>query len=162
MAWRGRNLAMLSVLCTSATVLAACIRAPVAAVGPTYEISTAAVGGVGTVLVDGKGYTLYLFAPDNRSLSTCYTSCAQAWPPLELPSGVTAARAGEGVRSALLGTQPRRDGAAQVTYGGWPLYTWVGDTRPGIATGEGRNNLGGCWYAVDLAGNAVKSTPCSS
>lgn len=157
----GRNLAVLATACGS-VISAGCVRAPVAAVGPAYEVSAAPVGGVGTVLVDGRGYTLYLFVPDNHSVSTCYASCAQAWPPLLVPSGVGAAKAGAGVRAARLGSLTRRDGTSQVTYGGWPLYTWVGDTRPGIATGEGRNNLGGCWYAVDAAGNPVKSIPCSS
>jgi predicted lipoprotein with Yx(FWY)xxD motif len=159
---RGRKLAAWSTLCAGVVVAAACMRAPAASVGPRYEVRTAPVGGVGRVLVDGAGDTLYLFVPDDRSVSTCYGSCAQAWPPLLLPPGVGAARAGTGARASLLGSQPRRDGAAQVTYGGWPLYTWVGDTRPGIATGEGRNNLGGCWYAVDAAGHAVKTTPCTS
>lgn len=161
MGLRGRTMTAL-ILCAGASVGAGCMRAPVTAVGPAYEVRTVSVGGVGTVLVDGQGYTLYLFVPDTRSASTCYGSCAQAWPPLLLPTGVGAPKAGAGVHAALLGSQPRRDGALQVTYGGWPLYTWVGDSRPGIATGEGRNNLGGCWYAVDAAGNAVKSTPCSS
>src|SRR5579872_640355 len=122
MGLRGRAMTALSILCAGATVVAGCMRGPVAAVGPAYEVRTAPVGGVGTVLVDGQGYTLYLFVPDNRSVSTCYGSCAQAWPPLVLPAGVGAPKAGAGVLAALLGSQPRRDGAPQVTYGGWPLY----------------------------------------
>jgi predicted lipoprotein with Yx(FWY)xxD motif len=153
-----RNVAVI----TGAVALAGCTTTMPGAIGPTYEVSTASVGGVGTVLVDGRGYTLYLFEPDHRSPSTCYGSCAQAWPPLVLPRGVSAPKAGKGVHAALLGTQPRSGGTTEVTYGGWPLYTWVGDTRPGIATGEARNNLGGCWYAVDAEGNAVRTMPCSS
>ena len=147
---------------TAAAALAGCTTGAPGNGGPAYELRTSPVGGVGTVLVDGLGYTVYLFEPDHRSASTCYGSCAQAWPPLVLPDGVSAPKAGPGVHGGLLGTRPRQGGAVQVTYDGWPLYTWVGDSRPGIATGEARNNLGGCWYAVDSEGNAVKTMTCSS
>jgi len=123
---------------------------------PTYDLRTASVGGVGTVVVDGQGYTLYLFEPDNHGAPTCTVSCAAAWPPLLLPSGVTAAKAGSGAAPALLGTARRSDGSVQVTYGGWPLYHWVGDTRPGVATGEGLNNFDGLWYAVSPSANAIR------
>jgi predicted lipoprotein with Yx(FWY)xxD motif len=147
---------------TAVAALAGCTTSTPSATGPTYEVSAASVGGVGKVLVDGQGFTLYLFEPDHRSASTCYGSCAQAWPPLVLPTGVAGPKAGAGTRAALIGTAPRTGGAHQVTYDGWPLYTWVGDTRPGIATGQARNNLGGCWYAVAADGGAVKTMPCSS
>jgi len=123
---------------------------------PAYDLRTASVGGVGTVVVDGQGYTLYLFEPDNHAAPTCTGSCAAAWPPLLLPGGVTAAKAGSGTVPALLGTARRSDGRVQVTYGGWPLYRWVGDSRPGVATGEGLNNFGGLWYAVSRSANAVR------
>ena len=150
------------VLLAGAVALAGCRTSTPSATGPSYEVSTASVGGVGNVLVDGQGFTLYLFEPDHRSASTCYESCAQAWPPVVLPAGVPAPRAGAGVRADLLGTAPRQGGAEQVTYGGWPLYRWVGDTRAGVATGQARNNLGGCWYVLSVDGDAVKSMPCTS
>ncbi|HMK62407.1 MAG TPA: hypothetical protein VK386_02210 [Acidimicrobiales bacterium] len=125
--------------------------------GPTYQVQAASASGVGTVLVDGKGYTLYLFEPDHQSTPTCTGPCAAAWSPLLLPSGVTATRAGRGVTASLLGTVRRSDGGLQVTYNRWPLYRWVGDDRPGIATGEGLNNFGGLWYVVSPRGRAVTS-----
>ena len=125
--------------------------------GPTYEVSTAKVGNLGTILVDGKGYTLYLFLPDNASgRSTCFGLCAAQWPPLTLPSDVSSPVAGPGVKSTLLGTTTRPGGARQVTYAGWPLYLWPNDTQPGQATGQGINNLGGLWYVVSPSGEAVR------
>lgn len=121
-----------------------------------YHLGAASVGGVGTVVVDGQGYTLYLFEPDNHGSPTCAASCAAAWPPLLLPRGVSAARAGSGTEPALLGTVRRADGGVQVTYAGWPLYRWVGDLRPGVATGEGLDNFGGLWYAVSPSGDVVR------
>jgi predicted lipoprotein with Yx(FWY)xxD motif len=111
---------------------------------------------VGTVLVNGAGYTLYLFEPDHQDGSTCSGSCASAWPPYLLPAGVTAARATGAASAALLGTLRRSDGSLEVTYDRWPLYTWVGDTRPGVATGEGLDQFGGYWYALRPDGAAVK------
>ena len=120
---------------------------------PVYEVRTGTVHGLGKVLVDGQGFTLYVFAPDKHSgRSTCYGRCASAWPPLVLPSGVSQTPAGTEVRSALLGTTTRRDGTVQVTYKKWPLYTWVVDTAPGDATGQDLNNLGGKWYVITPSG----------
>ena len=93
-----------------------------------YEVHTGTVAGLGTVLVNGPGNTLYLFEPDKQSgSSTCYGACAQGWPPLLLPSGVTTPVAGAGVKSSLLGTTHRTDGTVQVTYNKWPVYLWVGN-----------------------------------
>jgi predicted lipoprotein with Yx(FWY)xxD motif len=123
---------------------------------PVYEVKTGEVHGLGKVLVDGQGFTLYVFAPDKHSGSSkCYGKCAQAWPPLVLPSGVSKAPAGPGVRAALLGTTKRTDGTVEVTYDKWPLYTWVIDSAPGDATGQDLNNLGGRWYVISPAGQLV-------
>jgi predicted lipoprotein with Yx(FWY)xxD motif len=125
-----------------------------------YEVHTGTVKGLGTVLVDGQGFTLYLFVPDKQSgTSTCYGLCAQGWPPLLLPTGVTAPLAGPGVKSSLLGTTRRTDGTTQVTYNKWPLYLWVNDAEPGQATGQGINNLGGLWYVLSPAGQEITTRP---
>ncbi len=42
-----------------------------------------------------------------------------------------------------------------MTYNGWPLYRWIGDTSAGQSTGEGIRNSGGLWYAVNDAGQPV-------
>jgi predicted lipoprotein with Yx(FWY)xxD motif len=125
-----------------------------------YEVKTGQVKGLGTVLVDGQGLTLYLFVPDKQSgTSTCYNACAQGWPPLLLPTGVTTPVAGTGVKTSLLGTTQRTDGTTQVTYNKWPLYLWVGDSEPGQATGQGLDNLGGLWYVLAPDGSTIKAKP---
>jgi predicted lipoprotein with Yx(FWY)xxD motif len=127
---------------------------------PAYEVRTGVVQGLGTVLVNGLGFTLYVFAPDKQSgKSTCYGQCAKAWPPLVLPSGVTQAPAGSGVKQALLGTTARTDGTVQVTYNKWPLYGWVIDSAPGQATGQDINNLGGKWYVITPEGQLITKHP---
>lgn len=130
--------------------------APVLERGPAYEVKIKAIAGVGPVLVDGRGLTLYLFETDQRGKpSRCYDICAVQWPPDVLPAGMTAPRAGPGVVGTLLGTAPRTDGTTQITYDGWPLYRWPPDKAPGQATGQALTNAGGRWYVVDAAGHAV-------
>ncbi len=125
---------------------------------PYYEVNTGTVSGLGTVLVDGQGLTLYMFVPDDqRGRSTCYKACASGWPPLRLPTGVTVPVAGGQAEPSLLGSTSRKDGGLQVTYNGWPLYIWVGDTQPGQATGQGIDSLGGYWYVLSPKGQVIKA-----
>ncbi len=124
--------------------------------GPADEVKIGNVSGLGGVLVDGEGLTLYQFATDTQGEpSRCVGLCAEAWPPLTLPPGTEAPIAGPGIKSGLLGSEPRADGSMQITYNGWPLYTWPQDTAPGEATGQGLTNLGGRWWVVDAAGDGV-------
>lgn len=127
------------------------------ATGPSYEVTTARLGSLGTVLVNGKGLTLYIYLPDAQSSkSRCTDVCAGAWPPVELPAGVSSPPVGGKARASLLGTTTRPGGATQVTYNGWPLYTWTGDSGPGQATGQGIYNLGGLWYVINPDGDPVR------
>ncbi len=127
--------------------------------GPVDEVKVVNVTGLGTVLADGQGITLYMFATDKRDTpSRCYDICAVQWPPLVLTGGATRPIAGTGIRSSLLGTAPRTDGTTQVTYNGWPLYLWPPDRAPGTATGQALTNAGGRWYVLDPEGKPV-TTP---
>jgi predicted lipoprotein with Yx(FWY)xxD motif len=129
---------------------------PVLEHGPTYEVKAGHVEGLGTVLVDGQGITVYLYANDVQGKpSRCYGICAVQWPPLTVPAGMTAPTAGPGILPRLLGTTPRTDGTTQITYNGWPLYLWPPDKQPGKATGQGLTNAGGLWYVITPAGKAI-------
>lgn len=113
-------------------------------------IATGEVSGLGTVLVDSEGMTVYLFTPDKGTESTCYGGCESAWPPVVAEGKPTA---GEGATSSALGTTKRKDGTMQVTYNGHPVYTFSGDTAPGEAVGQEDD---GTWFVIDEAGEAVK------
>lgn len=110
------------------------------------------VSGLGTVLVDSEGITVYEFAKDEGTASSCYGACEQGWPPV-LAEGKPSA--GEGAMSSQLGTTKRKDGTMQVTYAGHPLYTFAGDTAPGEANGNESTAFGGKWSVMDEAGEAV-------
>jgi predicted lipoprotein with Yx(FWY)xxD motif len=117
------------------------------------EVTTGTVNGLGTVLVNGEGLTLYMFEPDRQSgRSTCYEPCQSVWEPDVLNYGETTPVAGAGVSASLLGTIVRTNGLAQITYNRWPLYFWDGDRKPGQATGQALNNYGGLWYVLSPEG----------
>jgi len=126
---------------------------------PVYEVQARDIRGLGAIVVDGKGFTLYMYAPDDQGSSRCSGFCAQQWPPLVLPQGVAQPKAGPGVKAALLGTVRRANGQLQVTYNRWPLYLWWGDTAPGQATGQA--DAMGLWYAVSVAGAEDRGIPQS-
>lgn len=107
---------------------------------------------LGPLLVDGNGRTLYLFEADSSGSSTCYSVCAQAWPPLLTHGDPTA---NTGITARELGTVRRHDGTSEVTYNGHPLYYYVGDTRPGDTTGQALNQFGAEWYVLGPAGSKI-------
>ncbi len=140
---------MVAALALAATVLTA------AAVADNKGGAVVKIGPskLGRILVDSHGKTLYLWAHDKGSRSTCYGQCAAYWPPL-----TTAGRpiARSGARSELLGTTRRADGRMQVTYNHHPLYYFAGDKRAGQTAGEGLTGFGGRWDPLSAAGKAVR------
>ena len=107
---------------------------------------------LGSILVDARGRTLYLFEKDRNGASMCSSACAAYWPPL---TSHAAPRAGTGVHKTLLALSNTRNGVRQVVYAGHPLYTFVGDKRAGQTTGEGLTNFGAAWYAIAASGKKV-------
>jgi predicted lipoprotein with Yx(FWY)xxD motif len=132
----------------SQTTVANSATAP--ATGADLTIS-AHKGSLGTFLTTSAGKSLYLFAGDTSSKSTCYGACATHWPPLTGSAAQTSGAA----NSAMTGTTKRTDGTTQITYGGHPLYTYVGDNSPGDTTGQGVNLDGGKWWLVDTQGKQI-------
>jgi predicted lipoprotein with Yx(FWY)xxD motif len=110
---------------------------------PSSALKTTTISGA-AVLTSAQCFTLYWFAPDTATTSKCNGSCARIWPPVKGP-----ATAGPGVPGTLA-TIARSDGPTQATYDGHPLYTYVGDSRPGQVNGNNLNLNGGLWHEVTL------------
>jgi predicted lipoprotein with Yx(FWY)xxD motif len=140
-----------------ACALAGTIAAAALAAGAAPIVKTGSTG-LGKILVDARGHTLYLFEHDRSGKSTCAGQCASFWPPLLATGKPTA---GSGIQAGLLGTTRRADGRLQVTYHGHPLYLFAKDARSGQTAGEAANAFGGEWYAVSPAGAKVEKTSSS-
>jgi predicted lipoprotein with Yx(FWY)xxD motif len=151
-----RRVGLLAAAVVFSASAAACGNSPVNG-PPRYAVLARSIPGLGEIITDGKGFTLYMYAPDHRGRSQCSRFCAQQWPPLVLPRGVTRPKAGPGVRASLLGTARRANGQLQVTYSGWPLYLWIGDASPGQATGQADDM--GLWYTLSVTGAVDRGTP---
>jgi predicted lipoprotein with Yx(FWY)xxD motif len=109
---------------------------------------------LGLTAVDADGFTLYLSVLDgtNPPKSVCVSqTCLSAWKPVYVKkAGVIA---GAGVAQARLGTVVRPDKDVQATLGGWPLYRFSGDKRPGDVFGEG---VKGTWHAISPTGKRAR------
>jgi predicted lipoprotein with Yx(FWY)xxD motif len=128
-------------------------------------IKTASVGQLGTIVVNGQGMTLYRFDADsnNPPTSHCTGSCAAVWTPV---AAGTETPVVQGINASQVGKVTRPDGTEQLTLAGWPLYTYTGDTAPGVTNGQGLNLSGGVWWAVtpagDRAGTPSGASPSAS
>jgi predicted lipoprotein with Yx(FWY)xxD motif len=110
---------------------------------------------LGKIVVDAQGRTLYLFEADKGGKPTCDGPCASVWPPyLGTPEPGTP-KSGIGASGAPIGTTARGDGGTQVTYGGHPLYYYVGDKAPGDVAGQDLDQFGAKWYVLDKAGQKI-------
>jgi predicted lipoprotein with Yx(FWY)xxD motif len=108
----------------------------------------------GTILVDGRGFTLYAFTLDRRNHDACahIPRCLAVWPVLSVTGRPTA---GPGVRRSLIATITVK-GKKQVTYAGHPLYRYIADTAPGQTYYINILQFHGRWPAVNAAGQEVK------
>jgi predicted lipoprotein with Yx(FWY)xxD motif len=99
-----------------------------------------------TVLATTRGHTLYSLSAEKNGRFICTGSCFSNWRPLLVPANA------KPTGPVKLGTIERPEGKTQVTYKGRPLYSFVGDSKPGEANGEGIKDVG-TWHAVTLATN---------
>ena len=149
---------------TNTTSSSSSLPAAAASSAPGTMFSTAQVGNLGTVVVDGRGHTVYMLTADGQTNTPCTDSsgCTKVWPDLPLPDGVMSATAGAGVQASLLATMPA-NGETYPTYHGWLLYEFAGDSAAGQAHGEGIHSFGGTWYALNASGQPVMpAAPASS
>ena len=119
----------------------------------TTMLMAKAMKGMGSVVTDDKGMTLYRSDMDQAtpSMSMCTGDCAKTWMPVMAQDSVQTM----GVEKSLLGSVNRSDGMKQLTLGGWPLYRYMGDTKAGQMNGQGKDKM---WFAVTPAGKKSAMT----
>ncbi len=111
---------------------------PSAVAGSTAQIGTRSIPGIGAVLVNSEGLTLYHLTTDTSTKTTCTGGCAKAWPPLLTTSGNPPSSPGA---QGQLGTLRRPGAGVQITFNGMPLYAYAGDSQPGARGGVRRTLL---------------------
>src|SRR4051794_30476245 len=156
------SLLLLGVLPLAVVALAGCGGSASHALPTTRDGRAATVGvassGLGNILVDRQGHTLYLFERDSGAVSACAGPCAVNWPPLRVRGTPLV---GSGAKPSAVGRAVRPDGISQLAYYGHPLYAFANDKKPGDTNGEGIKAFGGSWFAVSPAGGkaAPRSQP---
>jgi predicted lipoprotein with Yx(FWY)xxD motif len=134
-----------------------------AASSPPAATAQAAAGAVltlrhtslGTILTDGKGFTLYAFEADKGTKSACSGACAAAWPPLTTTSAHVSVTGG--AIKFLVGKVTRPGGTRQLTYAGHPLYLFTADRSPGDTNGQGSTAFGARWDVLTTTGKEVRA-----
>jgi predicted lipoprotein with Yx(FWY)xxD motif len=146
-----RRLLTITLLALAAGALAA---PPAVVAAPRARALTVYVdrSQFGPILFAGNGRALYAFTRDANGRSNCSGACAAAWPPALVSAD---ARPRKGARASLVGTIRRADGKRQLTYGGRPLYYYVGDRSPGQVLCENVREFGGLWLVVRGSGQLV-------
>ena len=136
--------------------------APSGAAGSAAPVMTRAVDGVGTILANADGMTLYVSDPEKDGTIKCVDGCADFWLPVQADSAPASI---PGV-SGTLGVVSRPDGSKQLTLDGQPLYTFSQDHAPGSAKGDGfEDDFQGThfkWHVISSDGSAAGTATSSS
>jgi predicted lipoprotein with Yx(FWY)xxD motif len=99
---------------------------------------------LGFVLAEANHMVVYTYSKDKKDgAPTCTGTCAQTWVPV---TGIPQVSAADTLPEAL-GTVTMANGGKQITYDGYPLYTYKG-SEPYTTTG---NDVGGVWHVVKLS-----------
>jgi predicted lipoprotein with Yx(FWY)xxD motif len=117
--------------------------------GTAFSVQTDSVSGIGTVLANGAGLTLYHNTKETGTKIVCTGGCASFWPPVVVTGSLPQ---DTGMIKGTFGTIMRPDGTTQLTINGMPLYTYSGDSASGQATGQG---VQGVWFAVSASGTST-------
>ena len=112
----------------------------------TTEVKLTEHSTLGSILVDGNGYSLYFFANDTKGTSACTDGCLDTWPIFYVES----LEVGSGLNGSDFAEITREDGSKQTTYKGWPLYYYAPESdgqleEAGATGGEGVNSV---WYVA--------------
>jgi predicted lipoprotein with Yx(FWY)xxD motif len=106
---------------------------------------------LGWVLAEASGFVVYTYGGDAKGGSpTCTGSCAALWPAV---TGLPQAGPADTLPAAL-GTVTMPNGAKQITYNGYPLYTLKG---AGALSTKG-NGMEGKWHVIKLSAKDVTAS----
>jgi len=103
------------------------------------------------IVVNATGKSLYHDGAESKNTVKCLGACTKEWVPLLITAGAKPV-AGTGLAVAKVGVVKRPDGKMQVTYAGFPLYLYSGDSKAGDVNGQG---VGGVWHVIAPSGVVI-------
>lgn len=124
---------------------------PGASQAPAAPSLATADSTFGTIVVDTKGMTVYVYDGDTAGsgVSTCSGKCLVDWPSVH-PVGA-GDPVGDGITGEL-GVITGTDGKPQLTLNGLPLYYLINDKKAGDVKGQGAANI---WWVVAPDGTKI-------
>ncbi|GAC1583253.1 MAG: hypothetical protein NVS3B18_16450 [Candidatus Dormibacteria bacterium] len=164
--YRRITIALVTVLAViTVTGLALARSAPALSIAKNVTVA----GKAENIVATSRGLTVYTLSGEtaHRLKCTKTNGCFAAWIPVATSKPTSSLRSASGIRGAL--GELRRNGLRQLTLGGRPLYTFVGDGgKSRRSTGEGIATFHGIWHVVAtsashaIAPNSTVTTSSSS
>ncbi len=154
---RGHRASATTVATAALVGAAALLATSPAGAATTPMLREVGIRGYGPALSNARGFTLYVMNTERGGKIVCKGACLKAWPPLLVSAKTTKVTFGPAVKGKI-GFVRRSATTKQVTYNGYPLYTFVGDAKPDQANGEGIKHFGGTWYMVRPKATTVAAT----
>ncbi|HZU72106.1 MAG TPA: hypothetical protein VE990_04975 [Acidimicrobiales bacterium] len=151
----GRRLAVTAASAASMVGLTATMAMGASSSAPT--VKSAHNASFGNILTTASGQSLYLLSAEGNGKFSCTGACVLFWSPLTVSSAKTKPTAGPGV-AGKLGVVKNPEGNYQVTYNGYPVYTYLQDSGSSTS-GEGVKSFGGTWYLMSAAATTPAATP---
>ena len=110
----------------------------------------AVAGTPKTIVVDGRGVTVYELGGESLAHLECVTrACFNVWQPLKVSSATVKVVKAPGVPGTVGIMRRVRGGFYQVMLDRHPLYYFSGDKgRNGSTAGQGITSFGGRWHVV--------------
>ena len=110
---------------------------------------------VGSLLVNGRGDTVFMFTKDKHNRDVCRTikGCETDWPAVTTKGRLVL---GRGINRKLVGTIPYKGKVRELTYDGRPLHTYKFDYSPESILNIGNSQFGGDWWALSPTATLVK------
>ena len=92
---------------------------------------------LGNILVDNRGYTLYIDTKDPPDGTICSEQCKATWPPLVSTGNPVV---GDALITGVVGTTLLDNGVRAVTYNHMVLYNFALALKVGDTSGNGYNS----------------------
>jgi predicted lipoprotein with Yx(FWY)xxD motif len=114
---------------------------------PSKMVSLKSNATLGNYLADKNGQTLYFFSNDANGQNNCPGGCAVTWPAYSV-SNLSAGQLDAGLNLADFKSISITGGGTQLTYKGWPLYTYSPSGMPEAAGQVSGDGVGGIWFVA--------------